>query len=385
MKIKLIGTGAAGNKAAISILENNILEPTQVRLINSTLRDIPENYRQGAIQLMDSEGGCGKERNIGKDLMLNTLEAYTDDFKSFIDQDDEVLVIVTSSEGGTGSSTSSILADFYDSVVGIPVHLFIFTGFEDDGRGLQNTIELFQEVKESYVVESISNNKFLPLCGGNKLKAHKMANEEFCNRIKVLIADGIIDSEQNIDDMDLFKVSTTPGFMTIRSTEFSKIKNKESFDKILNELIDSDPSLDSQEKSAKRLAVFLNCSEESLNNIDQSFSVIKEKLGSPYELFTHFQYDESKSESISFIASGMKLPLDELNEVYEKYKKESEKVNKKEDTFFEFASSLEGNAEDNMFNTRRRRVGKSDIKTINDDSFFKKFNEPVKKNDLDNY
>ena len=163
MKIKLIGTGAAGNKAAISILENNILEPTQVRLINSTLRDIPENYRQGAIQLMDSEGGCGKERNIGKDLMLNTLEAYTDDFKSFIDQDDEVLVIVTSSEGGTGSSTSSILADFYDSVVGIPVHLFIFTGFEDDGRGLQNTIELFQEVKESYVVESISNNKFLPL------------------------------------------------------------------------------------------------------------------------------------------------------------------------------------------------------------------------------
>ena len=81
----------------------------------------------------------------------------------------------------------------------------------------------------------------------------------------------------------------------------------------------------------------------------------------------------------------MKLPLDELNEVYEKYKKESEKVNKKEDTFFEFASSLEGNAEDNMFNTRRRRIGKSDIKTINDDSFFKKFNEPVKKNDLDNY
>lgn len=384
MKIKLIGAGAAGNKAAIRVLERGILEQSQVKLINSTLRDIPEDYRQDAIQFVNSEGGCGKERNIGKELMLDTIKVYADDFKSFIDQDDETIVIVESSEGGSGSSAGSILADYYNSVVGITPHLFIFTGFEDDGRGLQNTIELFQEIKSEYVVEAISNKKFLS-SEQNKLKAQKLANEEFCNRLEVLIGDGLVDSEQNIDDMDLFKVGTTPGYMIIRKCTFSKIKNKESFDKILNDMIDTDPSLDSEERSAKRIAVFLNATEDSLNNIDQSFSVIKEKLGSPYELFTHFQYDNSSEEYVSFIASGMQLPLGEINKVYEKYKEESEKVNKKQDSFFEFASALEGNKEDNMFNTRKRRIVKQ-TKTMSDDSFFNKFEQNDNNNsDLNKY
>ena len=41
MICRLIGIGAAGNKAAITAVENNIISVKKTMLINSTLKDIP--------------------------------------------------------------------------------------------------------------------------------------------------------------------------------------------------------------------------------------------------------------------------------------------------------------------------------------------------------
>ena len=45
MNVKLIGIGAAGNKAAINAVENKVIAIENVMLINSTLRDIPADYK----------------------------------------------------------------------------------------------------------------------------------------------------------------------------------------------------------------------------------------------------------------------------------------------------------------------------------------------------
>lgn len=376
MKIKVIGTGAAGNKAAIMLLEKDILDESQVKLVNSTARDIPEKYRSNAIIFEETDGGCGKETSLGKELAIEALQ--TDDrFDSFIDQDDEALIIVTSTEGGTGCGSSVILADYYSSTTGIQIQIFAFTGFEEDGRGLQNTIEFFQAMKEEYTVNIISNIKFLE-SNPNKLRAQIAANEDFCERIKVLIADGIIDSEQNIDKTDLYKVVNTPGYSTILKTNLGKIKNVDNFNKICSDMIDNDKSLETTEKSAKRIAVFINATEDTLNNMDLTFSIIKNKMGVPYELFNHIQCDEQSPESIAIIVSGMKLPLDVLEEIYDKYKEESKKVNKNKDSFFDRASELKGNSEDDMFNSgisRRRQTNKA----VNKQTFFDKLKQDSEK------
>ena len=74
MNVKLIGIGAAGNKAAINAVENKVIAMEHVMLINSTLRDIPADYKGLKIEYAGSYGGCGKERNIAFDLAMKNLQ-----------------------------------------------------------------------------------------------------------------------------------------------------------------------------------------------------------------------------------------------------------------------------------------------------------------------
>ena len=66
--------------------------------------------------------------------------------------------------------------------------------------------------------------KFLDKANGNKIKAEKLANEEFANKVKIILGQMIVDSEQNIDETDLKKIITTTGLMVVEHKEFSKVK-----------------------------------------------------------------------------------------------------------------------------------------------------------------
>ena len=46
LKIKLIGIGAAGNKAAITAFEKGVVAEDELLLINSNLGDIPQEYKK---------------------------------------------------------------------------------------------------------------------------------------------------------------------------------------------------------------------------------------------------------------------------------------------------------------------------------------------------
>lgn len=340
MKIKVLGLGAAGNKSTINLIEKGIVAKDQVLLLNSTLKDVPEKYRSQAVQYLNG-AGAGKERSLAKQLCLESIqEGKLEQLDALINNDDELVILVASSEGGTGSGSLPILAKYYRNVIDLPVHCFVFTGFEEDGKGMQNTIEFFQEMDEDYTVQAISNKKFLDICGGNKLKAEKSANDEFVERVSILIGKGRLESEQNIDDADLYKLSTTPGYMIIGKANIDRIKNTDQFDKIVSDMIDNTTSLDTHDLAIKRLGVFLNVTSRTRDIVDYNFTVIKNKLGVPYELFTHVQHDESQPETVSFIASGMNMPLDEIKDIYEKYQRETSKINTNKDKFFEFASSL---------------------------------------------
>ncbi|MGL5328818.1 MAG: hypothetical protein ACRDD7_06090, partial [Peptostreptococcaceae bacterium] len=317
MNIIVIGIGAAGNKATIKGLKNGILVEEDVILLNSTLRDIVGDYRSLAIQFDKTTGGCGKERDLGKNLCLKSFKEGTlDKIDDIITDDVDCVIIDNSTEGGTGSGAGIVVANYVSSVLGKHVICVGFTGFEDDGRGLQNTIEYFQDLKESYSVIAISNKKCLEY-SNSVPDAEELANDDFIEKLSIIKGKGIVDSEQNIDETDFYKVMTTPGLMTIGKLSLAKIKNTEHFNKALADTVDNIKTLDSPNRSAKRIAVFVNVREDRKDIIDYSFSVLKNKLGVPYELFKHIQYNNEEPEFVSFIAAGMQMPLDELKSLYE--------------------------------------------------------------------
>lgn len=359
MKAKVIGIGAAGNKVACTLIEQKVIDIKDVLLINSTLSDVPDKYRGIAIQFSNSIGGCGKERASAKKLCAQSINDNTlNKLDSFMDPDDSTCIIISSAEGGTGSGSAPLIGKYMKEVIGTNVHMVVFTGFEEDVRGLQNTIEYFKELSEEFTVEAISNLRY---AGKNKLLGEGKANLDFVEKFRILLGQKIIDSDQNIDDTDLFKVAVTPGYMCIEHIEVDeRIKNTEMFNRYLTEAIDDSKCLESPDKSAKRIAVILNLSERSRQYVDYSFAVLKEKYGVPFEIFTHIQYDEGE-EYIDFIISGMNLPLEEIEKTYKKYQDMASAAEKSKDSFSEKLSKMTISNPDDAFDMIAKKIPENKV------------------------
>lgn len=375
MRAKIYGLGAAGNKAVISLVDKGLIDKGDVVIINSTLKDVPPEYRDQAISISDNIRGCGKERKVAKDMTLDALKSG----KLKLDGIDPIYdkaIIVTSTEGGTGSGSSVIIAKYLREVVNINVEIYAFIGFGDDGRGLQNTIEFFQDMEGEYTIQSIQNSAFMKAANQNARKAEQLANDELAKRITVSLGKLLVDSTQNIDETDLFKVDNTSGYKMIEFHQIDeKIKSFDQFNEILKKIMDSTSSVEPNDPGVQRLAIMCNLDAGSQQFIDYSFASIKDRLGNPYELFTHIEDTDAFPRFIAFIASGMKMPIDAIKEIYEEYKRQSAMVNKNKDNFFDAVRQLQGNAEDDMFNMERRSVAVDNSRAKAD--FFAGFSKPT--------
>lgn len=380
LKIKVIGCGAAGNKAAIELHKKGF-DLKNITLINSTSRDIPADYKNNSIIFGASNetlGGCGKERNVGKALLLKDLKTGSIDIDSIVDPDTNVCIIVSSTEGGSGSGVIPILAKYIVEVIGVPVITCLFFGFNTDVRGMGNSVELCQEINSNYGVIGISNAAFLDEANGNKVKAENLANEEFCKIVRILTGQDIKPGSQNIDDTDLYKLVVTPGYMFVGSCSLKGVKNVDMFNKTISAALDNSHLIESASKSVKRIGAIFSIPQEMSDSVDYNADVFCQRYGTPYEMFTHIQDQIESTPSISWIVAGMDLPLNEVKEIFENYKKASSEVNKKKDSFFETIASFTGNGEDAMFdmlNRSQRTPTTSKAKN----SFFEEYGMDAKK------
>jgi len=394
LKVKVIGIGAAGGKAAIAAIEKIPGFDECVRIINTTEKDIPGQYQELFMPMQqDSLGGCGKERSKSKNLAIAALQDGTIDLKSFLEADDQLVILVTSTEGGTGSGATPIIAN-YINFLGFNVHIMAFTGFDDDVRGLKNTIDFFKEIddlgiSDRIAIETISNKKLLDIDGGNRSKAEAEANDEFVFKLEILMGRMIESSSQNIDETDLFKLSVaTHGYMMIENRIFdSKIKNQKEFNNLLNEILDDTKSLETN-KGVERIGVILNVSESTLNHIDNDFKVLRERYGEPLEFFRHIQPNIVHSdEYICIIASGMDMPLDSIKKTYLEFKSRAKDTKQKNSDFFDFLQDA-SDASDSFDGLKDIADVAERKKRVDDAAFFSNLNKsvaPDKKNNMSDF
>ena len=372
LRFQVIGCGAAGNKATINLVESEVLNKDEFSylLINSTSKDIPANYREKALIFGKSLGGCGKERDIAKDMIIHDEDNGIRALDKMVDPYADVVIVCGSTEGGTGSASVPMISKYISSVLKQPVIACLFFGFNDDARGMQNSIEACQELPENVGVISICNSKFLTYTNGNKLKAEELANHQFVSIVRTLSGKSIYEASQNIDDTDLKKLITTPGYMTVMSANITGSKSPEQVEKKINDSFIDTKSMDSPSKSAKRIGVIFDVKQDN-PNADYQCKIFKDLYGIPYELFLHVQHVGSL-ETVTCIAAGQKMPIDEVKEIFEEYKRTSSEINKSRDEFFDTLNSFKGNAEDSMFNMglNKNNNGPSEADR---NAFFKEF------------
>ena len=346
MKVMMIGVGAAGNKAVVNCIDKKVIAVEDTAIINTTAKDFPKEYEGLKIVLTNEDTGCGKERNLANEYAIAAMKAGK--FNINVAKYDTVM-LVTSVEGGTGSGATPIIAKMFKNVYAKNVHIVALTGFEDDIRGLLNTVEFFKEMTDDYSIHTISNKTFLSQAH-NKLHAEELANNELANRYSVLCGDNFIEGSQNIDDTDILKLTNTIGYMTVEKKYFNKsLETIDDFEKIVKNMIYNSASIKSKEFSCTRLGIILNINPASNDAIDYDFKTLRETYGNPFELFKQVQWDGNK-EYIAYIASGMKLPIDEVKAVYDRYIEQSNNINKKGDSFYEEMKDMTTLEEDKKFN-----------------------------------
>lgn len=348
MKILVVGIGAAGNKAVIDAINDGAIKEEDTIIINSTSKDFPASYKGKKIILSDTDTGCGKERAIALQYTKTALTKGKFNLEGMNEY--TTVVILTSVEGGTGSGSTPTIAKFFDKVYKKSVHIIAFLGFEDDVRGLGNTVEFFKEVESNFIIQTISNNAFLQEAHGNKLRAEELANKTAATRIAVLSGKDLIYDEQNsdrkqiIDDTDLYKVVNTTGYMTVEKKYINKsLETRDDYNKIIKSMIYNSASVDLAEPKASRIGVIFNVKEESEDAIDFNYEELKKHYEKPeliYEAFTHKQWDGNR-EYIAYIVSGMVMPIAEIESVYNKYTEQAKRIDQNGDAFFSNVKGLE--------------------------------------------
>lgn len=356
MNFVLFGVGAAGNKAAIEVIESRVMAKEKVKLVNTTVKDIPADYKDAdnIIKFSSMLGGCGKEPNQGKRAMFQAIKDKTVDLAKYIEGDTRAVILVTSIEGGTGCGATPVIAKYF-MALNIPVHVYAFVGFQDEVRGINNSLQFFKSLPENVILHTIENGKFLDYTK-NYSKAEQAANKEFADQLNILIGSDMIPSTQNIDDTDHYKLITTPGYMDIHSIDLTGCKNT---DLVNQAIIDSFESMTCMEyptgKGCKRLAVIINASSKTQEAIDNKFEVVKRYTGEPFEVYRHIQYDEDdRDEYMYIIAAGLPYPANGILEMNKEYLNLTDKLNKESAGFGDLFDDIDlDDEEDTKINSMR--------------------------------
>lgn len=335
----LIGIGAAGNKAVVDAVKRGTVAVEDTVIINSTSKDFPPDYEGQTIILSPIDSGCGKEVEIARQYAMTAIKdgrLVFEDIHKY-----STVIICTSVEGGTGSGASPLIAQYIQEVHKRNVHVIAFTGFEEDVRGIQNTITFFKNLNDKLMVQTISNIKFMAEAGNNKFKAEQLANQEMCDRIEILTGKNFIASSQNIDETDIQKISNTPGYMTVEHCYFEKnLIDQTDYNKMVKNMLYNSKSIQSADPGSARFGIILNFNPMSEDAIDFTHKQIISTFGLPFESYTQRQWD-GKKEYLALIVSGMNMPVEEIQAAYNRFNEMFSKVNQDNDSFYNKINELE--------------------------------------------
>jgi len=359
----VIGIGGCGNKMLIEAIENRIVSKDNALLINTTKKDIPLKYQSEALIFSNDEEadyGCAKNREASKQLILQYLKNHAEEFEELIPENIEEVIVINSTEGGTGSGAAPLLCRYIDEEMNIPVINIPVLGFNDDVAGMENTLSYLSDVSESIALLPISNAKKNDIEDiNNFIKIESYVNEIVLNKLKAIMGIGIIDSDQNIDYADHLSLCSNDGLMFVDTIYLSKIKDTKQFNDAIMASIANSISFDIDSDLTSNhtmLGIFMNISDTKLDYIGTDFSILKKRLFGEYSPKTFFHHqNDGNDEYVRIIISGLNIPISEAKDLKALIETERLKVSGNSSSFFDEIKNM--SVESSEPRKRRRTSG----------------------------
>lgn len=336
LNVSVIGLGNAGSQVAALAMEKLGVAALAINSSEKDLQTIPSSVPH---VLIGDTKGAGKERSAAKKFLKDSIMSIINDKELDKIFDVDVIFVVSSTGGGTGSGASlmftNIISEVFSDVKVITIG--ILPTLKEALSTQLNSIEYMQELYKTldgctYML--YDNDKLTKLPSTTMMQT---INESIVNDIDVIRGTYQMPTKfSSIDEKDMGNIITTRGRIAIAS--LTDIKEKDLDETTIEDMIIRQFKTNAhcelqRDKIVHRTGVISNLSDRINEKFDSHIPVVQEFIGAPVEEFEHVAINSDRHipNNIFLIAAGLTQVNDRIRKINDRIEEINELQKQKEE------------------------------------------------------
>lgn len=335
LTVGVIGLGNTGNQIAALAAEELKIPAMAINSSEKDLETIANKIPK--ILISDTEGsskGAGKNRSLAKTYLKDSILSIIskEDVQSFI-SDLNVLFLVSSTGGGTGSGTALLMANIISSMF-VDTHVIVVGILPVMSEALSSHVNSLEYLNELY--GNLENQTYMLYDNDSlyNIPSYKMMdtiNREVVRDIDVLRCTyNYTTKYDSIDEQDMKRLISFPGRIMVTRLEDLKERDldKSSIEDLLISKIKNTNHVELQrDRKVTATGIIVNLSEQVFNDFDNHIPAVREFIGDPDHDFNHLAINEDRKmpNNVFLIMSGMSQVNDRIQKISDRIEEIEEK------------------------------------------------------------
>ena len=342
LTVGVIGLGNTGNQIAALAAEELKIPAMAINSSEKDLETIANKIPK--ILISDTEGsskGAGKNRSLAKTYLKDSILSIIskEDVQSFI-SDLNVLFLVSSTGGGTGSGTALLMANIISSMF-VDTHVIVVGILPVMSEALSSHVNSLEYLNELY--GNLENQTYMLYDNDSlyNIPSYKMMdtiNREVVRDIDVLRCTyNYTTKYDSIDEQDMKRLISFPGRIMVTRLEDLKERDldKSSIEDLLISKIKNTNHVELQrDRKVTATGIIVNLSEQVFNDFDNHIPAVREFIGDPDHDFNHLAINEDRKmpNNVFLIMSGMSQVNDRIQKISDRIEEieERQKIREEE-------------------------------------------------------
>lgn len=324
LKIGVIGIGNTGNQVAALAKERLSIPVIAINSSDKDLETLPDSIPKKLITSKDGEcdRGSGKDRNRAKKYLKDSvMDIIKDEEIIKMISPLDVVFIVSSTGGGTGSGTAPLMQKILSSVLR-DVKIILVGVLPVNDEALSAHVNTLQYLDELYKV--LENPTYMlydndKLSGMPSYKILETVNNEIVSDMDVLRCTYNYTTKfDSIDDMDMTRLISYPGRIVVSRIQDFKEKDCDNVtieDMIIDDLKRNSHVEAQRDKKIMASGIITNLSQALTEEFNNNVPAVREFVGEPVHSFNHIYVNEDRKQpnNVFFIMSGLTPVNDKIN------------------------------------------------------------------------
>ena len=342
LNVGVIGLGNTGNQIAALAAEELKIPAMAINSSEKDLETIANKIPK--ILISDTEGaskGAGKNRALAKSYLKDSILSIIskEDVQTFI-SDLNVLFLVSSTGGGTGSGTALLMANIISSMF-VDTHVIVVGILPVMSEALSAHVNSLEYLNELY--GNLENQTYMLYDNDSlyNIPSYKMMdtiNREVVKDIDVLRCTfNYTTKYDSIDEQDMKRLISFPGRIMVTRLEDLKERDldKSSIEDLLISKIKNTNHVELQrDRKITATGIIVNLSEQVFNDFDNHIPAVREFIGDPDHDFNHLAINEDRKmpNNVFLIMSGMSQVNDRIQKISDRIEEieERQKIREEE-------------------------------------------------------